>query len=145
MEYSVGSPGRVIMARLDNGEEIRTSIETIVRQESIRSGIVYILGAVDNATIVAGPSHKSLPPLPCWIHLEEPRELLGIGTIVWDDKAPSLHLHASFGRNDQTHTGCLRHSGDSFITVEVVIMEITGISASRSKEPKMGVDILRLV
>jgi hypothetical protein len=58
-------------------------------------------------------------------------EVFGVGTIYPGDEGPHIHYHASVGRAGHALTGCLREKAVTYLIVEVVIYEITGLSARR--------------
>jgi len=58
MEYSVGTTGRIIAARLFEGEDIYESVETIARAEDIKSAAVLITGGLREANVVVGPKQE---------------------------------------------------------------------------------------
>jgi uncharacterized protein len=53
-----------------------------------------------------------------------------------------LHMHASFGRNENSVTGCVRLGVDVWQIGEVVILELTGSSAKRTKNKQTGFEFL---
>ena len=69
---------------------------------------------------------------------------MGVGTIFSDESGPKLHLHAGIGRGDTTIVGCPRGGASVFCVLEVIIMEITGIDASRELDPEIGLKLLTL-
>ena len=58
MEYSVGKTGRVIAARLFEGEDLYESIESIAEKENIKSAAVLITGGFRKADVVVGPKQE---------------------------------------------------------------------------------------
>jgi predicted DNA-binding protein with PD1-like motif len=70
-------------------------------------------------------------------------EACGVGTIFTDEEGkPKLHMHASFGRNDNAVTGCVRMGVEVWRIGEVVILELTGSSAKRVKDKTTGFELL---
>jgi predicted DNA-binding protein with PD1-like motif len=51
-------------------------------------------------------------------------------------------MHASFGRNDNAVTGCVRMGVDVWQIGEVVILELAGGSAKRAKNAETGFEFL---
>ncbi len=51
MEYSVGKTGRIIAARLFEGEDLYESVETIAKKENIKSAAVLITGGFRQANV----------------------------------------------------------------------------------------------
>jgi hypothetical protein len=64
-------------------------------------------------------------------------ELFGVGTIYPGEGGPHIHYHASVGRSGHALTGCLREKAITYLIIEVVIMEFTGLSARREFDEKM--------
>ena len=70
-------------------------------------------------------------------------EACGVGTIFVDEEGkPKLHMHASFGRNDNSVIGCVRMGVDVWRIGEVVILELSGGSAKRVKDKATGFEFL---
>ena len=55
MEYTVGRTGRVIAARLFEGEDLYESIESVAEKEDITAAAVFITGGLRKADVVVGP------------------------------------------------------------------------------------------
>ena len=144
MEYAVGKTGRVIAARLFEGEEIFESIETLARAENIRAAAVLITGGLREAPVVVGPKTEQPKIEPLFHPFAGPGEVLGVGTIYWNDQGPKLHLHAAIGKGTEVLTGCPRAGAKTFLILEVTIIEIQGIQARRKPDPQTGFDLLRL-
>ncbi|MDK2826205.1 Predicted DNA-binding protein with PD1-like DNA-binding motif [Methanolobus vulcani] len=138
MEYSQGSIDRVFTVRLDHGDDILKELESLAVSEDIRSAMFTMLGAVKEANLVVGPKENIVPPDPQWARIHDAHELIGIGNIFWENDKPKIHLHSAAGRGESTKTGCLRENSEVFMVVEVFIMEISGISASRVFDKEKG-------
>ena len=55
MEYAVGKAGRVIGARLSEGEDLYECIEKIAAKENVNCAAVLITGGLRKASVVVGP------------------------------------------------------------------------------------------
>jgi len=144
MEYAVGKTGRIIVARLFEGEDLYESIEQIAQKENIKAAAVLITGGFRKASVVVGPKEEVPKIVGNFKQFEGPGEVLGTGTIYCDDAgAPKLHLHAAIGRGDQSVIGCPRGGAKTFLILEVTIIEIEGITAARKMDPEKGVSLLR--
>jgi predicted DNA-binding protein with PD1-like motif len=53
-------------------------------------------------------------------------------------------MHASFGRNEKTVTGCVRMGVDVWQIGEVVMLELTGAAAHRAKDKETGFEFLEV-
>ena len=144
MKYRVGEPGRIVVARFEDRDDVIQGIEDVVQKEGIKAGIVYLLGGIRSGKIVVGPEEDRMPPKPVWRDVADNHEMVGIGTIFWMDDKPRLHLHGAFGKGDTTKVGCLRESSSTFLILEAVVIEIKGITARRELDPLSGMALLKL-
>jgi len=144
MKYQIGKTGRVVMARFEDREELLENINTIARKEEIKSAVFCLLGGIRQGRVVVGPEKDELPPTPVWRDLKESHEVLGIGTIFWDESGPKVHFHGAFGKKDMVKVGCLREIAETFLVLEAVIIEIEGINAQRKLDPASGLTLLEL-
>jgi predicted DNA-binding protein with PD1-like motif len=145
MKYQIGRTGRVIVARLEDQEDILSNIIDIAKKENIQSAILFIVGGMKKGNIVVGPEKEEFPPKPIWKEINESHEILGIGTIFWQEDEPKIHLHGAYGKRDIVSVGCLRESSETFLVIEAVILEITGIDAHREFDKESGLSLLKLL
>ncbi|WP_406658244.1 PPC domain-containing DNA-binding protein [Methanolobus sp. ZRKC2] len=138
MEYSKGSIGRVFTVRIDHGDDLLYELENLAKKEGIRSAMFVLLGAVREANLVVGPKENKVPPETQWVNLNDVHEVIGVGNIFFEKDEPKIHLHSAAGRGMASVVGCLRGKSEIFMVVEVFILEITGISASRMFDEKKG-------
>jgi hypothetical protein len=138
MEYTAGTIGRVFFLRIDHGEDLIEALQTISRKENIRSAFFFLLGAIGQADLVAGPREACVPPVPMWVKINTPHEIIGIGNIFYEGENPRVHLHCSIGRDDTVRTGCLRNQSKAFMVNEVFILEISGMNAERVNDTEKG-------
>ena len=114
MKYQVGEIGRVIVARFEDREDALKNIADIAKKENIRSAVFYLIGGLRQGRVVVGPEKEELPPKPVWKEIKESHEVLGIGTIFWQEDEPKIHFHGAFGKKDMIRLGAsgkpLRHS-----------------------------------
>ena len=144
MKYKTGRPGKIVVARFEDRDDILAGLEDIAKKEDIRAGIFYLLGGIRNGRLVVGPKEDKMPPKPVWRELGNNHEVLGIGTIFWQGDEPKIHLHGAFGRGDTVKVGCLREMSSTFLVLEAIIIEIKGIKAARELDPISGMALLRL-
>lgn len=144
MKYQVGTPGRVVVARFEDREDILNNIISIARNEEIRSAVLYLLGGIRHGRVVVGPEKEELPPEPVWRDITESHEVLGIGTIFWQENEPRIHFHGAFGKKDMVKVGCLRGGSETFLVLEAVIIELKGIEARRELDKASGLSLLKL-
>ena len=143
MEYQVGRPGRVIAMRLSEGEDLYESIEAVAQKEDIRAAAVLITGGFRKANVVVGPKREKPKIEPQFKEFSGPGEVLGVGTIYWDDEGPKMHLHASIGKGDDVVTCCPRDGTKVFLVLEVTIIETKGIDGMRKLDEASGFKLLK--
>jgi predicted DNA-binding protein with PD1-like motif len=143
MEYAVGKTGRIIAARLFEGEDLYESIESIAKKENVKSAAVLITGGFRKADVVVGPRAEKPKIVGNFKSFTGPGEVLGVGTIYCDDEGPKLHIHTTIGKGDETIVGCPRGGASAFLILEVTIIEIKGIKAGRKPDKNTGLKLLR--
>lgn len=144
MDYQVGQTGRIIVARLFEGEDVHACIENIARQEEIRAAAVLMTGGIRQGDLVVGPKKEEPKIVPDSRPFLGPGEVVGTGTLYWDDQGPRLHLHVSLSTPSGGLVGCLRGEVSTFLILEVTIIEITGIQATRRRDAATGFKLLDL-
>ena len=76
---------------------------------------------------------------------DAPTEFQGIGTVFPDETGePVMHLHGTLGRNGTSVTGCFRGEAFAWLTLEVIIEELTGEAPVRKFDPVLKVSPLSL-
>ncbi|MHC4068053.1 MAG: PPC domain-containing DNA-binding protein [Planctomycetota bacterium] len=143
MEYSVGKTGRIIAARLFEGEDLYRSVEQIATKENIKSAAVLITGGFRKASIVVGPKQEKPKIVGNFKNFDGPGEVLGVGTIYCDDQGPKLHIHTAIGKGSDTIVGCPRGGAKTFLVLEITIIEIDGLNAERKHDENTGLNLLR--
>ncbi|RMG74366.1 MAG: DNA-binding protein [Nitrospirae bacterium] len=145
MEYRTGSIGRVVVARFSDGEDLLEGLREIAKKESLRQAFFFIVGGLKGGEFVVGPEGDGLPPKPMWRGLKESHEVLGFGTIFWEAEEPRVHLHGAYGRGDNVKVGCLRKGSETFLILEVIVLELQGVGAIRERDPQVGLPLLRFI
>jgi len=144
MKYQKGKVGRIIVARFEDREDILGNVSEIAKKENIRNAVVYLIGGVKQGRIVVGPEQEELPPKPIWREIKESHEVLAMGTIFCHEDEPKIHLHGTFGKRDTVHVGCLRETSETFLVLEMILLEIEGIDAQRAYDETSGLTLLKL-
>jgi predicted DNA-binding protein with PD1-like motif len=141
MQYTEGQLGRVFVVRIDDGEDMLISLHQFINDKSIQAGSILFLGALMNGRMVTGPEEPVIPPIPHFVMFEGGWEVFGIGTIYPGEGGPHIHYHASVGRSGHALTGCLREKAITYLIIEAVILEFTGLSARREFDKKTQVHL----
>jgi len=147
MDFTEAKLGRIFVLRLYQGERIHEVVEKFASEKQVSSALCFFLGgAEDQSRVVVGPiDGVKFPPEPMMTLLKGVHEGCGVGTIFVDELGkPKLHMHASFGRNEKTVTGCLRLGVAVWQIGEIVILELAGSSARRAKDKETGFDLLEV-
>ena len=147
MDFTEARFGRVFILRLYQSERINEVVEKFASEKKILSALCFFLGgAEDKSKVVVGPKDgTALPPEPMVTLLKGVHEGCGVGTIFVDEQGkPKLHMHASFGRDDGAVTGCVCLGVDVWQIGEVVILELAGASARRTKDDETGFELLEV-
>jgi len=145
LEFTEAQLGRIFVLRLHQNETLHQVIEKFAVEKQVASALCFFLGgAEDKSKVVVGPEDGNvMPPQPMITLLRGVHEGCGVGTIFTDEAGlPKLHMHASFGRNDNTVTGCVRMGVAVWQIGEVVILEIAGGSAKRVQNKGTGFEFL---
>jgi hypothetical protein len=141
MQYSEGQVGRVFVVRIDDGEDFLVSMRKFIADKGIQSGSVLFLGALMNGRMVTGPEEPVIPPTPHFVMFEGGWEVFGVGTIYPGEGGPHIHYHASVGRAGHALTGCLREKATTYLIVEAVIIEFTGLFGRREFDERTQMNL----
>ena len=144
MNYRIGEPGRIVVARFEDGDQILQGLGDIAKRENIRAAVFYLVGGMKGGRYVVGPEREEMPPVPVWRELNESHEIVGLGTIFWQGDEPKLHFHGAYAKRDNVKAGCMRENAETFLVLEAIIMEIEGVNAMRELDPISGMALLKL-
>ncbi|MCL5103839.1 MAG: DUF296 domain-containing protein [Armatimonadetes bacterium] len=144
MKYTQGTLGRVFVARLEDGESIYEAVEEIAGREGVRCAAVMAVGGIRKGKVVTGPENPNGKVIPHYEEFNDARELVGVGTLFPQEGKPSLHFHAGMGRENGAIVGCPRAGMSVYLVLEVVIIELLGIDASREMDEEFGVHLLSI-
>jgi predicted DNA-binding protein with PD1-like motif len=147
MDFTEAKLGRVFILRLHDGDHLPDVLESFAANNKVNSAICLFLGGADNnSRVVVGPRDGNMnPPEPMTTLLRGVHEACGIGTIFTDETGkPRLHMHASFGRNEETITGCVRMGVDVWRIGEAIVLELTGAAAIRALNKETRFEFLEI-
>ncbi|MGQ9729894.1 MAG: PPC domain-containing DNA-binding protein [Candidatus Zipacnadales bacterium] len=148
MEYTQGQIGRVFAIRLRQGEPMPESLERFAMEKRVTCGLVVMVGGADTGSrLVVGPQDGTVfPPVPMVSRLEGVHEVVAVGTLFPDDEGrPVLHMHATLGRGNETRSGCIREGIVTWQVLEVVLLELLGLSAVRYLDQHTGFPLLKCI
>jgi predicted DNA-binding protein with PD1-like motif len=147
MKYAAATLGRALVIRLEDGDVVHECIEEAARAEGIaRAAVILLGGAAGGSRLVVGPEDASAMPVNAMQRaLHDVHEMVGAGTLFPDEAGrPVLHLHASFGRDADVTTGCIRAGVTTWVVAEAVVMELAGSDAVRRVDPASGFELLEV-
>jgi len=146
MKAAQGGLGRVFVLRLEDGDRLPDCLERFVAEQGVERAFCAMLGGVGPGRLIVGPEDGQARPVqPMNLPISGVHEAVAVGTVFPDQNGrPKLHMHGAMGRAGQTITGCMRAGVDTWQIGEVVIMELTGLTASRKIDPATGFELLSL-
>lgn len=144
MQYQIGKPGRIVVVRFSDGEDVLRGIAAICRNEEIRAASFNIVGGMKGGRYVVGPETEQMPPIPVWRELEESHEAVGFGTVFWDRNQPKVHFHGAYGKRDSVKAGCMREGSEAFLVLEAVITEILDVNVTRELDPASNMVLMKV-
>jgi predicted DNA-binding protein with PD1-like motif len=144
MKVSEGRIGRVFVIRLEDGDVVPECIERFAHQQGVSVAHAIMLGGIAGGQVVVGPRHSErMPPEPMLLPVDGAHEVVGVGVLApGEDGRPVLHIHAALGRSGATLTGCLRPGVTTWLVGEVILCEILGTAATRTKDQTSGFALL---
>ncbi len=146
MKYSEGRVGRMFVVRLEDGDKLPEVIEEFAKKNSLLRGMCIFVGGIKHGgKIIVGPKDdKETPVVPVMFTLQGVHEISAVGTIFPDNEGqPRLHMHAAFGREGKTRSGCIRPGIEVWKLGEIIVLEIVDNTAQRKEDPKIGFAILK--
>ncbi len=145
MKYTKGSIGRVFLVKFEDDDIFIDKLSGLARKEKIKAATLIFLGALKKGTLVTGPKKPVIPPEPNKMSFKDGWEVMGIGTIFTNSKGPQIHIHSAMGKKNKTLTGCVREKTKVFLVIEAIILELTGVKASKDIDSKTGLNLLQIL
>ncbi|TFF89336.1 MAG: DNA-binding protein [Promethearchaeota archaeon] len=131
---------RVLVCRVNPGEDLTDAITEIVKRYNIKSGLINVIGALSKFTIGYFDLNTKEYQFKTF---EENVELVNcMGNIAFKEGEPIIHLHFQVGRPDYSVLG--GHLGKPSIvsvTGEVFIYEIDE-QLQRKNDPRFNLSLL---
>ncbi|MDD1665688.1 MAG: DUF296 domain-containing protein [Methanomicrobiales archaeon] len=138
MRYASARMGRIFVARVDHGEDLIQELRNLLTREGISHAVMLFLGALAKGSVVTGPEEPVIPPIPHMVKFGGGWEVVGMATAYPGVDGPAIHLHGSIGRGDKVLTGCLRDRAETYLVMEVVILELTDLPVQRNRDERTG-------
>jgi len=144
MKYTKGTIGRVFLVKFEDEDILIEKLGVLARKEKILAATLIFLGALKKGILVTGPKKPVIPPEPNMVGFKDGWEVMGIGTIFTNKSGPQIHIHSSMGKKNRVLTGCVRGESKVFLVIEAIIFELKGVKATKSPDPKTGLNLLKI-
>jgi len=145
MRYTKGSIGRIFLLKFEDDDILLEKLSGFVRKEKIKAATMLFIGALKKGDLVTGPKKPVIPPEPNTVYFKDGWEVMGIGTIFTNKSGPQIHIHSSMGKKQKTLTGCVRGKSKVFLVIEAVVFELKDLKATKSIDPKTGLNLLKIL
>jgi hypothetical protein len=145
MKYTKGSIGRIFVAKFEDDDVLIDELARLVKAENIKAATMVFIGALKKGDLVTGPKKLVIPPSPNKVIFKDGWEVMGIGSIFTNAQGPQIHIHSSMGKKKKVLTGCVRGKSKVFLVIEAVIFELKGVRATKSIDPKTGLNLLKIL
>jgi len=145
MEYTQGKIGRIFLLKFNDNDVLLDKLSSFARKEKLKAATMVFIGALKKGDLVTGPKKPMIPPEPNKVYFKDAWEVMGVGTIFNNTLGPQIHIHGSMGKKLNTLTGCIRGKSKVFLVVEAIVFELKGIKATKTVDPKTGLNLLRIL
>ncbi len=125
MEYQERKMQRVFSVRFSSGDRLIESLEKLVEDEGIQTGIVILLGAFSKGSLVLGfRKHSRMSMDFDRTSISKTNEVLGVGSISWVNGKPKIHLHTGLAKEREVF---IAHIEEAEVAgAEAFILELSG-------------------
>ena len=138
--FAGGRITEVIALRLDQGEDVLGSVESVVKERGIHTGIVLSgIGTLDRARL-HHITHTGYPSVDEFVEYEGPIELLSVQGMI-ADHVP--HLHTCISIKEKTYMGHLEPGCRVLYLAEIAIGRVARVRLRRVANPETGIKQLR--
>ena len=145
MEYKEAKINRTFVIKINHKEDFLEELKLFCIKKKIKNAFFFCLGALKKAEMVVGPKKAVLPPKPVFKSFNDGRELIGIGSVFLEKKEPKIHIHTSVGRGNKINLGCIRKGAQVYIVMEILMIELKGFKASRTKNTETSLNLLSFI
>ena len=133
---------RVIFARMEPGEDVLETIETVAAEYGIKSGQVSLIGAISGATL--GYFHIKANEYRDFIIDEDVEVVSCIGNISTLNGKSMVHAHMIVAdETGKCYGGHLMPGCRVSVTIELVIIEAAE-ELTRARDERTGLNLLRI-
>ncbi|MDP2923502.1 MAG: DUF296 domain-containing protein [Candidatus Omnitrophota bacterium] len=145
MKYTKGSIGRLFLLKFEDDDVLLEKLSALAKKEKIKAAVLVFIGALKKGELVTGPKKPVIPPQPNKVYFKDGWEVMGVGTIFANKSGPQIHIHASMGKKREVLMGCVRGKSKVFLVVEAIVFELKGVKATKSIDPRTGLNLLKIL
>jgi len=133
---------RVIFARMDPGEDVLETIETVAKHYGVRSGQLTLIGAISRAKL--GYFDRDTRGYKHFIVDEDVEVVSCVGDISFHEENLVVHAHMIVADEvGKCYGGHLMAGCEVSVTIELVIIE-TEIQLNRHRDDLTGLNLLHI-
>ncbi|MFH0816912.1 MAG: PPC domain-containing DNA-binding protein [Methanobacteriota archaeon] len=132
--------GNVIVARVDDGEDLFEAITSAMDAHGAKSAVVLTgIGMLDDFELgyFNGSDYRNE-------FFAKPKELVGLHGNVTTADRKVIHLHAAVAGEDHKVIGGHLHRASVCVVCELTMLKIDGFEMTRKHDPKTGLKLLKL-
>ena len=132
--FNRGKPGRTIILRLDQGDDVLDCVNQAIKENQIQDGYIASgIGTLDECVLHMVMT-TGYPPVEFFARWQDkPLEVASISGIIADGFP---HLHTVISDHEKAYAGHLERGCRILYLGEVVIHEILGQSLTRQRNEK---------
>ncbi len=135
--------GDIIVARMENGEDVLECLQELCIKHDIRNGVILSgYGTLGYAAFFGLKSTEYPPPDFYRTRTEEGYELLNFTGVIADYQ---VHAHMTISTEEKAVGGHLEKGCKVLTLAEVVIMKLEGIKLKRMLDPAVKQNLLQFV
>lgn len=131
--------GKMVVARLDRGDDLLESIAAVAREAGIRTGVVVSCIATVDRCRLHRITTTEYPPVDQFVTREGPIEIVAAQGVIADFQ-PHIHFCASDLLG--TFAGHLEPGSKVLYLAEVCILRAKGLALRRTKDESTGVSLI---
>ena len=133
---------RFIFSRMEPGEDVLETIESVVKDFGVQSGQITLIGAISGAKL--GYFHLQANEYRDFTIDEDVEVVSCMGNISTLDGKPMVHAHMVVAdEHGKCYGGHLMRGCKVSVTIELVIVE-TSVELTRAKDQRTGLNLLNI-
>lgn len=133
---------RVIFARMDPGEDVLETIQTVAKEHGVKSGQISLIGAISKVKL--GYFHRKAIEYRHFTVEEDLEVVSCMGDISSHEGSLVVHAHMIVAdESGKCYGGHLMSGCEVSVTIELVIIE-TEINLTRKHDHQSGLNLLNI-